>query len=43
MMKWVDEQGNDLIPNFKEMNEREQKEIRENNNPVDLSHKINYQ
>ena len=42
MMKWVDEQGNDLIPNFKEMNEREQKEIRENNNPVELNHKINY-
>lgn len=42
VMKWVDEQGNDLIPNFKEMNEREQKEIRENNNPIELNHKIAY-
>lgn len=42
VMKWVDEKGNELIPNFKEMNEREQKIIRENNNPIELNHKVNY-
>ena len=42
VMKWTDEQGNELIPNFKEMNEREQKEIRENNNSIELNHKIVY-
>ncbi len=40
--KWVDEKGNEFTPNFKEMNEREQKIIRENNNPIELNHKINY-
>lgn len=42
LLKWVDEQGNELVPNFKEMNEREQLEIRENNNPIELDHLINY-
>ncbi len=42
MIKWQDESGNEFTPNFKEWNEREQKEIRENNNPVELNHKINY-
>lgn len=40
--KWQDEKGNEFTPNFKEMNEREQKQIRENNNPIELNQKINY-
>ena len=40
--KWQDENGNEFTPNFKEMNEREQKNIRENNNPIELNHKIQY-
>ncbi len=40
--KWQDENGNEFTPNFKEWNEREKKEIRENNNPVELNHKIDY-
>lgn len=40
--KWVDEKGNEMIPNFKEMNEREQRIIRLNNNPIELNHKIMY-
>lgn len=42
VLKWVDDQGNELTPNFKEMNEREQVEIRENNNPIEANHKITY-
>ena len=42
MIKWQDENGNEFTPNFKEMNEREQKQIRENNNPIELNHKVNY-
>lgn len=42
IIKWQDENGNEFAPNFKEMNEREQKIIRENNNPIELNHKINY-
>ena len=42
LMKWVDEQGNEVNPNFKEMNEKEQKEIRLNNNPIELNHIIAY-
>ncbi len=40
--KWVDEKGNEMIPNFKEMNVREQKIIRLNNNPIELQHKVMY-
>lgn len=40
--KWMDEKGNEFTPNFKEMNEREQKQIRENNNPLELNHRIDY-
>lgn len=42
MIRWQDENGNEFIPNFKEMNEREQKEIRTHNNPIELNHKIIY-
>ncbi|MCQ4035918.1 hypothetical protein [Kaistella montana] len=42
IIKWQDENGKVFTPNFKEMNEREQKQIRENNNPVELNHKITY-
>lgn len=42
IVRWVDENGNTIAPNFKEMNEREQKIIRENNNPIELTHQINY-
>lgn len=42
IIKWQDENGNEFTPNFKEMNEREQKIIRENNNPIELNHQINY-
>ena len=41
-IRWVDEKGNELTPNFKEMNEKEQKEIRLNNNPIELNHIIAY-
>ena len=40
--KWQDESGNEFTPNFKEMNEQEQKQIRENNNPIELNQKIEY-
>ncbi|ROI07795.1 GLPGLI family protein [Chryseobacterium sp. H3056] len=40
--RWVDEKGNEITPNFKEMNEMEQLSIRNNNNPIELNHKINY-
>lgn len=43
VMRWVDEKGNEIKPDFKAMNEREQKEIRINNNPIELNHKINYE
>ena len=42
IIKWQDQNGKVFTPNFKEMNEREQKQIRENNNPVELNHKIAY-
>lgn len=42
IIKWQDENGREFTPNFKEMNEREQKKIHENNNPVELNHKIIY-
>ena len=41
--KWQDENGNEFTPNFKEWNEKKQKEIRDNNNPIELNHKIEYQ
>lgn len=41
-INWVDENGQPEIPNFKEMNEHDQKRIRNNNNPIELNHKINY-
>lgn len=41
-IRWVDEKGNELTPNFKEMNEKERNEIRANNNPVELNHKVIY-
>lgn len=42
IIKWQDEHGNEFTPNFKEMNEKEQKIIRENNNPIEWNRKINY-
>ena len=41
-IKWVDKDGNEFKPNFKEMNEKEQKMMRENNNTIELDHKIDY-
>lgn len=40
--KWTDEKGNEITPNFKEMNLREQKALKENNNPIELDHKEAY-
>lgn len=39
---WVDEKGNEITPNFKEMNEMEKKIIRLNNNQIELNHKVIY-
>jgi GLPGLI family protein len=39
---WRDEQGNDTSPNFREMNEDNQKQMRENNNPIELNQKIDF-
>ncbi|MDR2205054.1 MAG: GLPGLI family protein [Flavobacteriaceae bacterium] len=39
---WKDEKGIEVSPDFREMNEREQKQMRENNNPVELNHKISF-
>ena len=40
--KRQDENGNVIVPDFKEWTEHEQKKIRENNNPIELNHKIDY-
>lgn len=40
--KWTDEKGNEITPNFKEMNLREQKALKENNNPIELDYKEAY-
>ena len=42
MVKWQDENGNEFTPNFKEMNDVERKAIRQNNNPIEVDHKILY-
>lgn len=42
IVKWQDENGNEFTPDFKEMNNVEMKAIRENNNPIELDHKISY-
>ena len=39
-VKYTDENGNVIVPDFKEWTEHEQKKIRENNNPIELNHKI---
>ena len=41
-IKYTDENGNEIVPDFKEWTEHEQKKIRENNNPIELNHKIDY-
>lgn len=41
-VKYTDERGNEIVPDFKEWTEHEQKKIRENNNPIELSHKLDY-
>jgi hypothetical protein len=39
-VKYTDERGNEIVPDFKEWTEHKQKKIRENNNPIELSHKL---
>ena len=41
-IKYTDENGNEIVPDFKEWTEHEQRKIRENNNPIELNHKIDY-
>lgn len=41
-IKYTDEHGNEILPNFKEWTANEQKKIKENNNPIELNHKIDY-
>ena len=41
-IQYTDENGNVIVPDFKEWTEHEQKKIRENNNPIELNHKIDY-
>ncbi|MFS4472187.1 GLPGLI family protein [Chryseobacterium sp. T20] len=40
--KVTDEKGNPVEMNLKQMTESIQKQIKENNNPIELNHKVNY-
>lgn len=41
-IKYTDEHGNEILPDFKEWTANEQKKIKENNNPIELNHKMDY-
>lgn len=40
--KWKDENGKEIVPDFKELTKSEQNIIRKNNNPIELSEAISY-
>ena len=41
-IKYTDEHGNEILPDFKEWTANEQKKIKENNNPIELNHIMDY-
>lgn len=42
IVRYLDEDGNEIKPAFKEWTLQQQKQIKANNNPIELNHKINY-
>ncbi|WP_449401469.1 hypothetical protein [Chryseobacterium wanjuense] len=41
-MKFVDESGKEITPNYNELTKAKQEIIRKNNNPIELSEAIRY-
>lgn len=41
-VRWQDDDGKEFIPNYTELTKSEQRNLRKNNNPIELSELINY-